>query len=107
MGRQRRATVVLADEFQAWPNGGFKQNTALSMTSDSVIKLGTPYGIFNQYYKDTHAEGANVLVLDWRDNPRKDDRWYKALPYGYVGPPMTASASGNAAANPRSSSSGM
>jgi hypothetical protein len=92
VGRQRRATVVIADEFQSWPNGGYKQNVALSMTSDSLIKLGTPLGTFNQYYDDTHAPGANVLVLDWKDNPRKDERWYNALPFGYVGIAMTAEA---------------
>ena len=90
VGRQRRATVVLADEFQSWPNGGFQQNTALSQTSYSVIKLGTPLGTLNQYYKDTHADDANVFILDWHDNPVKDVRWYVALPFGYVGPRMTA-----------------
>ncbi|MBA3766113.1 MAG: hypothetical protein H0W99_03820, partial [Acidobacteria bacterium] len=76
VGRQRRASVVLADEFQSWPNGGYQQNTALSQTSYSVIKLGTPLGTLNQYYKDTHAEDANVFVMDWRENPLKDERWY-------------------------------
>jgi hypothetical protein len=90
VGRQRRATVVLADEFQSWPNGGFQQNTALSQTSYSVIKLGTPLGTLNQYYKDTHAECANVFILDWHDNPVKDNRWYASLPFGYVSPRMTA-----------------
>ncbi|MBA3766468.1 MAG: hypothetical protein H0W99_05675, partial [Acidobacteria bacterium] len=90
VGRQRRATVVIADEFQGWPNGGFKQNTALSSTSFSVIKLGTPYGTFNQYYVDTHTPSANVFVMDWREHPWKDQRWYNALPFGYVGQPMTA-----------------
>jgi hypothetical protein len=91
-GRGGRATVVLADEFQAWNNGGFKQNVSLSQTAFSIIKLGTPYGTFNQYYVDTHTPNANVLVLDWRDNPIKDERWYKALPFGYVGTPMTSEA---------------
>jgi hypothetical protein len=92
VGRQRRATVVLADEFQSWPNGGFVQNTALSQTAFSVVKLGTPYGKQNQYYVDTHTEGANKFVLHWHDNPVKDERWYKALPFSYVGQPMSAAA---------------
>lgn len=92
VGRQLRATVVLADEFQSWPNGAFRQNTALSQTAFSVVKLGTPYGKLNQYYVDTHTDGANVFVMDWHDNPIKDERWYKALPFGYVGPPMSKEA---------------
>jgi hypothetical protein len=89
VGRQRRATVVLADEFQGWPGGGFKQSTALSQTSYSVIKLGTPLGTLNQYYVDTHADDANVFVLDWHENPLKDERWYNSLPFGYISPRMT------------------
>jgi hypothetical protein len=89
VGRQRRATVVLADEFQGWPGGGFKQNTALSQTSPSVMKLGTPYGTLNQYYKDTHADGANVFVMDWREHPWKSQAWFDALPFGYVSTRMS------------------
>ncbi|MBA3806389.1 MAG: hypothetical protein H0X14_11845, partial [Acidobacteria bacterium] len=84
VGRQRRATVVLADEFQAWPNGGFKQNTALSQTAFSVVKLGTSAGTLNQFYVDTHAEGANKFEMDWREHPWKSQAWYDSLPFGYV-----------------------
>lgn len=89
VGRQRRRTVVIADEFQGWPGGGFKQNTALSQTSPSVVKLGTPSGTLNQYYRDTHAQGANVFVMDWKDHPWKDQRWYDSLPFGYISTRMT------------------
>jgi hypothetical protein len=89
VGRQRRATVVVADEFQGWAGGGFKQNTSMSQTSPSVVKLGTPLGTFNQYFRDTHAKGANVFVMDWREHPWKDQRWFASLPFGYVSQPMT------------------
>jgi hypothetical protein len=89
VGRQRRATVVLADEFQSWPGGGYAQNTALSQTAFSIVKLGTPYGKLNQYYVDTHAEDANKFVMDWHENPVKDERWYKSLPFGYVSQRMS------------------
>lgn len=92
VGRQRRATIVLADEFQSWPNGGFQQSTALSQTAFSVIKLGTPFGAQNQYYVETHSEGANVFVMDWHDNPVKDERWYRSLPFGYIAPMMNTEA---------------
>jgi hypothetical protein len=28
--------------------------------------------------------------MDWREHPWLDDRWYNALPFGYIGPAMTA-----------------
>ena len=29
-----------------------------------MVKLGTPAGTLNQYYRDTHAEGANKFEMD-------------------------------------------
>ena len=89
-GRQRRATVVLADEFQSWPGGGFKQNTSLSQTSNSVLKLGTPMGMQNQYAVDAHTPGVNKFVMDWRERPWKSRAWFDSLPFGYGASPMTA-----------------
>ena len=36
VGRQRRRTVVLMDEFASWPFGGYPQYTALSQTAPLV-----------------------------------------------------------------------
>ena len=92
VGRQRRASVVVADEFQSWPGGAFKQNTALSQTSNSVVKLGTPLGMMNQYATDAHTPGVNKFEMDWREHPWKSQAWFNALPYGYGGSPMTVEA---------------
>jgi len=89
VGRQRRATVVLADEFPTWPFGGYPQDKALSQTTRSFFKLGTPDGMFNAYADERHSGRANVFVMDWHEHPWKDERWYDALPYGYGGKPMT------------------
>lgn len=90
VGRQRRRTVVLMDEFATWPFGGYPQYTALSQTARSLIALATPEGRFNKYAEWRHSGNANVFTMDWREHPWKDKRWYDALQFGYAGPPMTA-----------------
>lgn len=92
VGRQRRRTLVIKDEFQAWPQGGFPQQVALSQTAKCQLDIGTPEGRFNQYAVTRHSGNANVFEMDWRDHPWKDERWYKGLEPGYVGPPMTLQA---------------
>lgn len=89
VGRQRRRTVVIIDEFQTWPFGGYQQYTALSQTAKSIVALGTPEGRFNKYAELAHDGVTPKFEMDWRDHPWKDDRWYNALRFGYVGPAMT------------------
>lgn len=89
IGRQRRATVVIADEFQSWPGDGHKQRTALSATAYSVVILGTPLGMQNAYAVEAHTVGVNKFVMDWRDHPWKSKAWYDSLPFGYIAPVMT------------------
>ena len=89
VGRQRRRTMVLMDEFAAWPFGGYPQYTALSQTARSLVALATPEGKFNKYAEWRHSGSANVFVMDWREHPWKDKRWRDSLPLGYTGPPMS------------------
>ena len=89
VGRQRRRTVVLMDEFASWPFGGYPQYTALSQTARSLLALATPEGRFNKYAEWRHSGVANVFEMDWRAHPWKDKRWYDSLIPGYCGPPMT------------------
>ncbi|MDQ3257484.1 MAG: hypothetical protein M3R15_26970, partial [Acidobacteriota bacterium] len=49
VGRQRRRTVVVADEFASWPGGGYKQDESLSQTSRSIIKLSSVKGLHNRF----------------------------------------------------------
>lgn len=88
VGRQRRRTMALCDEFQVYPFGGYPQYTSLSQTTRSIIMLGTPEGRFNKYAEIRHSGNANVFTMDWREHPWKDGRWYDSLPFGYTGPPM-------------------
>jgi hypothetical protein len=89
-GRQRRRTFVLADEYAAWPYGGYPQHTALSQTTRSMVKVSSVQGKHNKFAEERHSGRANVFVMEWREHPWKDERWYDALPLGYGGAPMSA-----------------
>jgi hypothetical protein len=89
VGRQRRRTIALCDEFQVYPYGGYPQYTSLSQTTRSILVLGTPEGKSNKYAQLRFSGHANVFEMDWREHPWKDQRWYDSLRPGYTGPPMT------------------
>jgi hypothetical protein len=84
VGRQSRATVVIMDEHAAWPYGGFPQHTALSATSKSLIALSSVQGKNNKFADLCLDNVTPKFVMDWREHPFKDERWYKSLPYGYI-----------------------
>lgn len=89
-GRGARRTVIQPDEFASWVNSkGYKQYQACSQTSDSMVITSTVKGIFNKYGELLLDENMPKVILDWRDHPWKDDRWYRALPTKYLGPPMS------------------
>lgn len=88
-GRQKRRKAVLKDESAAWPYDGVTQATALSAVSDSPFDVSSVQGKYNQFHITATALGANKFIMDWRDHPWKDERWYNALPHGYIGPAMT------------------
>lgn len=89
VGRQRRATFVLKDESAAWPNGGYQQHTALSRTANTICDVSSVQGKFNKFGELAHDGKTEKFVMDWREHPWYDARWYNALPHGYVGPAMT------------------
>ena len=89
VGRQRRATFVLADEFAAWAHGGYPQHTALSRTVNTFCPVSSVQGTFNKF-ADLARDGRTArFEMDWRDHPWRDDRWFNALPFGYLGTAMT------------------
>lgn len=89
VGRQRRRTVAICDEFQTYPFGGYPQHRSLSQTTRSLVLIGTPEGRFNKYAEVRFSGHANVFSMDWHSHPWKDKRWYDSLRPGYCGPPMT------------------
>lgn len=89
VGHQRRRTFVLWDEAARAPYGGYPQYTGLSQVTRSLLMLSTPFGKNNKF-ADLKFDGkTRVFVMDWREHPFKDQRWYDALPSGHVGPAMS------------------
>jgi hypothetical protein len=89
VGRQRRVTFVLKDESAAWSNGGYQQHTALSRTANTICDVSSVQGKFNKFADLAHDGRTAKFEMDWREHPWYDDRWYNALPFGYIGPAMT------------------
>ncbi len=89
MGRGGRVTCAMLDEFAFWSFAGYPQYRSLSQTTDSIIMPSSVAGRLNQY-ADIAFDGVTPkFVMDWRDNPFKDKRWYDALPYGFISPKMS------------------
>ena len=89
VGRQGRATALLADEFAHWSYDGIPQATAMSFTCKSVIKVSSVYGEHNAFYQEAHSGKSNKFVMDWHEHPWLDMRWYRGLEPGYGGAPMS------------------
>ena len=89
MGRGGRVTMAMLDEFAFWQFAGYPQYRSLSQTTDSLIIPSSVAGRLNQY-ADLAFDGiTDKFVMDWRDNPFKDRRWYESLPFGYISPKMS------------------
>jgi hypothetical protein len=89
VGRQRRLTFILKDESAMWPNGGFQQHTSLSRSSNTIVDVSSVQGKLNKFHDLAHDNRTPKFEMDWHEHPWLDDRWYAALPYGYLGPAMT------------------
>jgi len=90
VGRQRRATNVLGDEYATWPFGGYQQYAALSRTTNTFCPVSSVYGKNNKFADIAHDGNTPKFEMDWRDHPWRDQRWFDALPFGFVGAAMTA-----------------
>lgn len=50
---------------------------SLSATTNCRIDLSSVNGMNNVFAQKRHSGKVPVFVFDWRDDPRKDDEWYK------------------------------
>jgi phage terminase large subunit len=72
IGRGGRATMVLVDE-AAFGKQPENIEASLSETSDIKIWLSTPNAPGDWFAQKRHAEGARVLSMRWREDPRKNE----------------------------------
>lgn len=77
IGRGNRAAIYVVDE-SAFLEHPESIDAALSQTANCKIHVSTPNGVGNPFYRKRHSGKYPVFVFDWRDDPRKDEAWYKA-----------------------------
>lgn len=75
IGRGARMSIYFVDE-AAFINNQKASDAALSQTTNCQIDISTPNGNGNEFYRKRHKGTIPVFVMDWRDDPRKDQTWY-------------------------------
>lgn len=76
IGRGGRNKMYFKDEsaFYARPQ---KIDAALSQNSPCKIDVSTPNGAGNAFYEKAHNPALPKFTFHWKDDPRKDEDWYK------------------------------
>jgi len=76
IGRGGRTSIYFKDE-SAFYERPDVIDAALSQTSNCKIDISTPNGSGNPFYRKRHGGKISVFVFDWKDDPRKDEDWYR------------------------------
>lgn len=76
IGRGNRTSIYFKDE-SAFYDRPDSIDAALSQTSNCKIDVSTPNGNANAFYRKRHGGKIDVFTFHWRDDPRKDEAWYK------------------------------
>lgn len=77
IGRGGRNTIYFVDE-AAFIERPDRVDAALSQNTNCRIDVSTPNGVGNPFHRRRHGGAVPVFVLDWREDPRKDEAWYEA-----------------------------
>lgn len=76
IGRGGRSSIYFKDE-SAFYERPMRIEAALSQNSDVKIDISTPNGEGNPFWRKRFGGAISVFTFHWRDDPRKDDAWYK------------------------------
>lgn len=76
IGRGNRTSIYFKDE-SAFYDRPELIDAALSQTSNCKIDISTPNGNGNPFYKKRHSGRVPIFTFHWRDDPRKDEAWYR------------------------------
>ena len=76
IGRGDRASFYIVDEAAYLPRPELVE-ASLSETTNCRIDISTPNGMTNPFARKRFSGKISTFSLHWRDDPRKDDDWYK------------------------------
>lgn len=76
IGRGDRASFYVVDEAAFLPRPELVE-ASLSETTNCRIDISTPCGMANPFARKRFSGKINTFSLHWRDDPRKDEAWYK------------------------------
>lgn len=76
IGRGGRTSIYFVDE-AAFLEHADAIDAALSQTSNCKLYVSTPNGSGNPFYRKRHSGKYPVFVFDWKQDPRKDEEWYR------------------------------
>lgn len=78
IGRGDRAGLYFIDESAHLERPDLVE-MSLSQTTNTRIDMSSVNGMNNPFAKKRHEGKVDVFIFDWRDDPRKDDKWYRLL----------------------------
>jgi len=76
IGRGDRKSIYFVDEAAFLPRPELVE-ASLSRTTNCRIDISTPHGSNNPFARKRHSGKIPVFSFHWRDDPRKDDEWYR------------------------------
>jgi phage terminase large subunit len=76
IGRGARKSMYFVDE-HAFLEHPEAVESALSQTSPCVVRVSTPNGEGNEFFRLRFSKRLPVFTLHWRDNPMKGPEWYE------------------------------
>ena len=76
IGRGDRASFYFVDE-SAWIPRPELVEASLSQTTNCRQDISTPRGMNNPFARKRFGGNIEVFSFHWRDDPRKDENWYK------------------------------
>lgn len=76
IGRGDRTTLHFVDETAALPRADLVESS-LSQTTNCRIDMSSVRGMDNVFAKKRWSGKVDVFIFDWREDPRKDEAWYK------------------------------
>lgn len=76
IGRGNRTSIYVVDE-AAHLERADAAEAALSQTCNCRIYVSTPNGSGNLFYRKRHGGRVKVFIFDWKEDPRKDEAWYR------------------------------